>query len=63
MQRARWTRPSCLVMLGMLALLLAAFVWLVSGQALRTPAPTAVPKASPTYDTDVPSQDKPASGR
>jgi hypothetical protein len=62
MQRARWSRPSCLVMLGVLALLLAAFGWLVSGYALRTPSPTSVPKSSPTYDTDVPSREKPGGG-
>lgn len=63
MQRARWTRPSCLVMLVLLALLLAAFAWLISGDALRTPAPTSVTKETPTYDTDVPSPEKPATGR
>lgn len=59
MQRARWTRPSCLVMLALLALLLAAIAWLASGDALRTPSPTAVPKETPTYDTDVPSRKTP----
>jgi hypothetical protein len=63
MQRARWNRPSCLVMLGLLALLLAALAWLASGDPLRTPSPTSVPKETQTYDTDVPSPKKPSGGR
>ena len=63
MQRARWTRPSCLVMLVLLVLLLAILGWLVSGYALRTPAPTSVTKSTSTYDTDVPSPDTPGDGR
>ena len=62
MQRARWKQPSCLVMLALLALLLGALVWLLSGHPLRTPSPTAVPKETTTYDTDVPSP-KPGNGR
>lgn len=56
MRRARWNRPSCLVMLALLALLVGALVWLVSGEALRTPNPAAVTESTPTYDTDVPSE-------
>jgi len=55
MQRARWNRPSCLIMLALLVLLLGSLVWLIFGNPLRTPSPTAVPKESTTYDTDVPS--------
>ena len=62
MQQAQWKRPSCLVMLVLLVLLLAALAWLASGDPLRTPSPTAVPKESSTYDTDVPSP-KPGEGR
>ena len=62
MQRAQWKRPSCLVMLALLAVLLGALVWLVWGDPLRTPSPTAVPKETTTYDTDVPSP-KPGDGR
>ncbi len=56
MHRARWNRPSCLVMLALaLALLLvAAVAWFASGELLRTPSPTAIPKETQTYDTDVP---------
>jgi|GEM_PF-2460470 len=62
MQRARWTRPSCLIMLALFVLLLGALVWLISGDPLRTPSPTAVPKETSTYDTDVPSP-RPGDGR
>ena len=63
MQGARWNRPSCLIMLALLALLLGAIVWLASGEALRTPSPTAVPKETTTYATDLPSPAKPGGGR
>ena len=43
-----------LIMLALLALLLGALVWLISGDPLRTPSSTPVPKKSSTYDTDVP---------
>lgn len=59
MQRARWNRPSCLVMLVLLVLLLAVLAWLASGEALRTPSPQSVPKETSTYGTDVPSPEKP----
>ena len=59
MHRARWNRPSCLVMLAVATLLLAALVWLAIGDPLRTPNPMTVTKESPTYDTDVPSQPAP----
>ena len=59
MQRARWRRPSCLVMLALLVLLLAVLAWLVSGEALRTPNPSTVTKATSTYDTDVPASEQP----
>ncbi|HEX8216615.1 MAG TPA: hypothetical protein VF577_04030 [Allosphingosinicella sp.] len=62
MQRAQWNRPSCILMLALLALLLGALVWLISGDPLRTPSPTSVPKETSTYDTDVPSS-KPGDGR
>jgi hypothetical protein len=52
-----------MVMLAMLAVLLAAIVWLASGDALRTPAPGSVTKATPTYDTDVPSRKTPGGNR
>jgi hypothetical protein len=42
-------------MLGLLALLLGALLWLIAGDPLRTPSPTAVQKETTTYDTDVPS--------
>jgi hypothetical protein len=60
MQCAQWKRPSCLVMLVLLALLLAALAWLVSGEALRTPSPQSVTRETPTYDTNVPSEKPPA---
>ncbi|HZF95265.1 MAG TPA: hypothetical protein VEZ20_10400 [Allosphingosinicella sp.] len=59
MQRARWTRPSCLVMTILFVLLVAAIGLLASGYLLRTPAPTSVPRESQTYDTDTPSQRDP----
>ena len=59
MQRARWSRPSCLVMLALFVVLVAAIVWLASGDALRTPGPSSVTKSTPTYDTDVPPSEKP----
>ncbi len=59
MQRARWTRPSCLIMLALFVLLVAALVWLVSGEPLRTPNPATITKATPTYDTDVPPSEQP----
>ena len=62
MQRARWTRPSCLVMLALLLLLVVAIAWLASGDALRTPNPATVTKSTPTYDTDVPASEKPGGG-
>lgn len=55
MQRARWTRPSCLIMTILFALLIAAIAWLASGYLLSTPAPTAVTRETPAYDTDTPS--------
>ena len=61
MQRARWTRPSCLVMTILFVLLLAAIGLLASGYLVRTPSPTAVPAESQTYDTDTPSQRDPGS--
>jgi hypothetical protein len=61
MQRARWTRPSCLVMTILFVLLLAAIALLASGYLVRTPSPTAVPRESQTYDTDTPSQRDPGS--
>jgi hypothetical protein len=36
-------------------LLVGAIFWLASGYMLRTPAPTAVPRETQTYDTDTPS--------
>lgn len=62
MQRARWNRLSCLVMLALLVLLLGALAWLALGDPLSTPSPTAVPKETSTYDTDIPSS-KPSDGR
>jgi hypothetical protein len=59
MQRARWRQPSCLIMMVLFVLLVAAILWLASGYMLRTPAPTAVPRETTTYDTDVPSQRSP----
>jgi hypothetical protein len=59
MDRARWTRPSCLVMLALLAIVIATFLWLVSGEALRTPNPATVTKATTTYDTDIPPSQPP----
>lgn len=56
MRGQQWKRPSCLIMLAVLALLLAAIAWLASGSALMTPNPQTVTKATPTYDTDVPSE-------
>jgi len=55
MGRPSLKRPSCIVMIVIGVLLLAAIAWLASGYALRTPSPTSVPKESTTYDTDVPS--------
>jgi cytoskeletal protein RodZ len=60
MQREKWKRPSCLLMLALLAVMLAALAWLVSGYALQTPSPTSVTKSTTTYDTDVPSPEKPS---
>ena len=51
MQHERWKRPSCLIMLALLALLLGALAWLISGYALRTPGPASVPKETSTYDS------------
>jgi lipopolysaccharide export system protein LptC len=59
MGRPSLKRPSCIVQLVLLAIILAAFGWLVSGYALRTPNPSTVTKETPTYDTDVPSQRDP----
>ena len=59
MRRARWSRPSCMVMLVLLVLLLAALAWLASGQGLRTPNPVTITKETPTYDTDVPASERP----
>jgi hypothetical protein len=59
MQRARWTRPSCLIMLALAVLLVGAIAFLASGVLLRTPNPASVTKETTTYGTDVPSQ-KPA---
>lgn len=56
MQNARWKRPSCIVILVLLVLMFAAIAKLASGTLLRTPNPTAVTPETPTYDTDVPSQ-------
>lgn len=56
MQNARWKRPSCIVIIVLLVLMLAAIGWLASGTLLRTPNPTAVTTETPTYDTDVPAQ-------
>ena len=60
MHRARWSRPSCLVMTILFVLLIGAIVLLASGYLLRTPSPTAVPRESSTYDTDTPSQRDPS---
>lgn len=59
MQRARWSRPSCLVMAILALLLVAAIGVLASGYLLRTPNPTAVPRETSTYDTDTPSRREP----
>jgi hypothetical protein len=59
MQRARWTRPSCLIMLVLSVLLVAAIALLASGILLRKPNPATVTKETTTYDTDVPSPQKP----
>lgn len=59
MQRARWSRPSCLVMTVLFVLLLAAIAWLASGDLLRTPSPQSVPRPSGTYDTDIPASNQP----
>lgn len=61
MQRVRWSRPSCIVMLILFAVALAALAWLVSGSALKTPNPASVTRETPAYDTDVPA--KPADDR
>jgi hypothetical protein len=63
MQRARWSRPSCLVMLILALLLVAAIAVLASGYLLRTPSPSAVPRESSTYGTDKPSRADPAAPR
>lgn len=60
MQRARWNRPSCLVMLGVFAALLGVLAWLAFGGAPRTPSPESVTRETPTYDTDVPSSAPPS---
>ena len=62
MQHARWKRPSCLIMIVLFVLLIAAIGVLASGYLVRTPNPTAVPRESSTYDTDTPSQ-QPPTGR
>lgn len=54
MHRARWNRPSCLVMLALAAVLIGLLVWLALGDPLRTPNPATITKETPTYDTDVP---------
>ena len=59
MHRARFTRPSCIVFLLLFAIVLGVLIWLAFGSPLRTPAPTAVPKETTTYDTDIPSSDRP----
>ena len=63
MQRARWRKPSCLVMIVLFVLLIGAIAWLASGEALRTPNPASVTKSTPTYDTDVPAGEQPDGGR
>lgn len=62
MERARWRRPSCLVMMALLVLLLAALAWLASGDALMTPNPSQVTRDTPAYDKDVPSDAQPGGG-
>ena len=61
MKRARWSRPSCIVMMLLFALLIAAIAWLASGYLLRTPSPGAVTRETPAYDTDTPSKTQPGS--
>lgn len=63
MQRAQWSRPSCLVMIVLFALLLGAIAWLASGDPLRTPNPQQVTRETTTYDKDIPSGQRPGSGR
>lgn len=60
MRRERWNRPSCLIILAILALLVGALAWLAFGGGVRTPSPGAVTKETPTYDTDVPSSAPPS---
>lgn len=59
MDRARLTRPSCIVMLLLFLVGVGVILWLAFGSPLRTPSPAAVTKETPTYDTDVPSGDRP----
>lgn len=47
-------------MLALFVLLIGAIAFLASGTLLRTPNPASVTKETPTYDTDVPAQQKPA---
>ncbi len=37
---ASWRKPSCLVLLLLLVLLVAGFIWVIGGGALQTPTPT-----------------------
>ena len=55
MDRARLSKPSCIVMLLLFAIAIALLVWLIFGSPPRTPSPTSVTRETPTYDTDVPS--------
>ena len=59
MHRARWSKPSCIVMMLLFVLLVGAIGWLASGYMLRTPSPTAVPRETPAYDTDTPAKPPP----
>lgn len=60
MQREQWNRPSCLIMLAVLVLLLGVLGWLAFGGAPRTPSAESVTRETPTYDTDVPSPAPPS---
>jgi hypothetical protein len=44
-------------MIVLFVLLVGAIGVLASGYLLRTPSPTAVPRETPTYDTDTPARD------
>ncbi|HEX8525619.1 hypothetical protein [Allosphingosinicella sp.] len=54
MESARWSRPSCIVILLLLAAAIGILVWLIFGSPARTPSPTSITTETPTYDTDVP---------